>query len=213
MADWSRKKDKTSVSENMNIYFHSSAFLLLRQVKINKLIIALNRTYDNQRYELAMRDKYKNLIQAHPIRRKPISDCLFAAEINKEWVVIFDDKINTDGCDPLMYNLNRLFQYEGLTAQYGETDTLPGTMLTYYRGKSSRVIQSYLDGTKWVFYTEGDVLEFENPDYYKARLIRNRFNVTILNEYFEKLQVPAIEILKDIITTAPVIYCIKKTVS
>jgi hypothetical protein len=194
----------------MKTSYYPAAYSMLRYIKIEKFMVDLNRTYVNQNYDFMIYYNFKDLLRKHPIVRKPISEYMIVIQISSEWFIVFDDKINTDGCASLMYNLNRLFFYEGLTIDEGG-GTLPGTMLTYYRGKKSRVIQSYLDCNRWVFFTEGEPLEFENLSYYKNRIIKRRFNRTILNEYFEKLNIPSVEKIQELINQPRSIYCIRRS--
>lgn len=42
---------------------------------------------------------------------------------------------------------------------------------------------------KWVFYEKGSPLQIENTSYYKNRLIKNRLNSSIIEEYLMKLGV------------------------
>jgi hypothetical protein len=44
-----------------------------------------------------------------------------------------------------------------------------------------------VDAGKWVFYEAGSPLWFENPEYYKRRMIKKRLNYGILKEYCQKL--------------------------
>lgn len=53
-------------------------------------------------------------------------------------------------------------------------------------GQCIRVIQAMKD-PKWVFYEEGEVLWFENLDYYRNRYIKDRLNKEIIIEYCYKL--------------------------
>ena len=182
-----------------------SAFTLLRFKKFAEIMKDLNNTYRDQRYEYELFCNIKSLLSAHPIERKPTYQRLFFCSLNDEWIVLFNDQINSDGCASLMYNFNRHFQYEGMRIAFNEIST----MFSYYREKHLRVIQSYKENNKWIFYTKGDVLEFERPEYYKGRMKKERFNVTILNEYFEKLNIPSVENINMIINKTEYVYCAK----
>jgi hypothetical protein len=63
---------------------------------------------------------------------------------------------------------------------------------TGYNGNISntrRAIASTYDG-RWTFYASGEPpLEFENPAYYTARKIRDRFTPEILDEYLRHLDI------------------------
>ena len=49
-----------------------------------------------------------------------------------------------------------------------------------------RIVYSHVE-TKWEFYENGPIQDFENTDYYKRRLIRDRLNNEIINAYMDKL--------------------------
>lgn len=51
---------------------------------------------------------------------------------------------------------------------------------------------------RWVFYEEGDVLQFENPDYYKRRKIKDRLNSEIIIEYLSKCGINLFDIDFDV---------------
>ena len=40
---------------------------------------------------------------------------------------------------------------------------------------------------RWTFYQEGEVLPFENPDYYNNRKIKDRMNFSVIKEYLFKI--------------------------
>ena len=48
-----------------------------------------------------------------------------------------------------------------------------------------RLIQVMWDSTRWVFFEKGVMMPFENPEYYKRRVKRERLNYSIINEYLE----------------------------
>lgn len=51
--------------------------------------------------------------------------------------------------------------------------------------KQTRIVHSYLDSNKWVFFEKGALMPFENESFYKRRIIKNRVNYEIINEYLE----------------------------
>lgn len=55
-----------------------------------------------------------------------------------------------------------------------------------YDGKCKRVVKSYLDDTRWVFYEEGEPLFFEDVNNYKARMKKKRLTKEILLDYMSK---------------------------
>ena len=60
-----------------------------------------------------------------------------------------------------------------------------------------RVIYA-LKEDRWVFYEEGDILPFENPEYYKRRRIRDRINNEIIIEYLAKCGINFYDIDSDV---------------
>ena len=62
----------------------------------------------------------------------------------------------------------------------------------------SRNVLTYTEG-RWVFYESGNILPFENGEYYKNKYIKNRLNANILIEYITKLGYNFIDIDKNVI--------------
>ena len=62
----------------------------------------------------------------------------------------------------------------------------PMNMMIFSHGEIERVIYSLKD-TRWIFYEKGDVLPFENKNYYQKRKISARLNKSILIEYCKHL--------------------------
>lgn len=56
----------------------------------------------------------------------------------------------------------------------------------YYNSKNSRHILCYKD-PQWVFYEDGEPLEFENVELYKLRLKKKRLNKEIILQYLNHL--------------------------
>ena len=65
----------------------------------------------------------------------------------------------------------------------------PGCFFDYYADQRNvlRRLMASKDEEGWDFAQEGSVQPFENPDYYKRRLIKDRLNREIITEYMEKL--------------------------
>jgi len=61
----------------------------------------------------------------------------------------------------------------------------PMNEFKYVKNGKERLVHAYWDSTRWIFYEKGQLLPFENPDYYKRRKIRDRVNFAIVNEYLE----------------------------
>ncbi len=54
----------------------------------------------------------------------------------------------------------------------------------YRKDSKTRLIMAYYN-EPWEFYQEGDIQSFENKKYYKRKLIKDRLNYEIINEYLE----------------------------
>ena len=62
----------------------------------------------------------------------------------------------------------------------------PSNYLYYINNSVTRVVYTLKD-TKWVFYEQGAPLSFENIEYYKAKIKKERLNKNIMTEYCEKM--------------------------
>ena len=61
------------------------------------------------------------------------------------------------------------------------------TLFVNQSGILIRSVQTLLDDNcKWLFFSRGDILDFENPLYYKKKIIKERLNKDILVEYCYK---------------------------
>ena len=64
----------------------------------------------------------------------------------------------------------------------------PFSMLELYEnGCSKRFVRNMLDGKKWEFFQEGEILPFENRDNYNKKKISSRFDRKLLLEYLTAL--------------------------
>lgn len=54
----------------------------------------------------------------------------------------------------------------------------------YRKDSLTRLIMSYYN-EPWVFYEKGDILNFENKEYYNRRSKKDRLNYEIINKYLE----------------------------
>jgi len=69
-----------------------------------------------------------------------------------------------------------------------DDETYPVTFVTVWEdGKEKRIVRSMLDGDRWEFFEQGEIQDFEEPEYYRRRRIASRFNRQILIEYMKKL--------------------------
>jgi hypothetical protein len=61
----------------------------------------------------------------------------------------------------------------------------PFNEFEYKKDDKTRIVQAYLDSDKWVFYERGEIMPFENPEYYNRRKKKERLNFEIINKYLE----------------------------
>lgn len=89
-----------------------------------------------------------------------------------------------DGYVNLVKYVSRLSHIEYYTIRVfdGNTDIMQAYHFFYDSPSKRRHILCYRD-PQWVFYEEGQPLWFENTNYYKNRLKKNRLNKNIIMEY------------------------------
>lgn len=183
--------------------FELIAYSTVKCSDIDLLLSDINKLYDDIKF---IPDEHKELKEALKKIDKTIKSTpenYVISSLTKDWIIIFDDQINSDGCSTMLYNLNRKFKYHGFKVNHNEN----GITSTYYLEESERVINAYFDSDKWFFYEKGKQMDFENPTYYKRRKISDRFNIDIFNEYIEKMGLKNIE---ELTLNAGKTYCLKK---
>lgn len=77
-------------------------------------------------------------------------------------------------------------KYYSITISDGKSKSMEAYHLHYYSKINVRNILCYRD-PQWVFYEDGEPLEFENTELYKQRLKRKRFNKEIILKYVHYL--------------------------
>ena len=77
-------------------------------------------------------------------------------------------------------------KYYSITISDGKSKCMEAYHLHYYSKINVRNILCYRD-PQWVFYEDGEPLEFENTELYKQRLKRKRFNKEIILKYVHYL--------------------------
>ena len=179
------------------------SFSLVKCSNIDDVALKINKLFNKIKFEV---NKYDNISILDKIEKtiKNTYEYCILIKLNSIWNIVFDDQLNSDGCASILYNLNRTNGFEGLTMISNEL----GISFTYYRNKSKRVINAYYENNKWTFFQKGEFLEFENPDYYSKRIIKNRFNYEIFLEYLKKLQINNYE---NLLNHSNEIYIMKKT--
>lgn len=61
------------------------------------------------------------------------------------------------------------------------------SVTVYERGEPVRIVQAMLDGERWAFYTQGGILDFEDPAHYRKRKIAARLDRDIVVSYLDRL--------------------------
>lgn len=101
---------------------------------------------------------------------------IFITNDNYFWMDLIEKISEQFSCDAIDIRLN------DLSVEY------PANSFQYYKdGISKRYVRAMKDWNRWEFFQSGEIMEFENPLYYKKRKIKNRLNKTILTEYLSKI--------------------------
>lgn len=188
-----------------NSKFHLDAYSLIKDVPLYNIVSNLNNLYKDIKFEIKKINDVQELLELLSKNEKQFTyKNIYLARLNSEWSILFDDSSMSDGGSSNLYNFNRLFGYEGLRL----IDRESGTMFTYYKGNKERVIYSIREN-KWVFYQEGEPLDFEDINNYKKRKISERFNSSILHKYLNILGVTGVE---DLVMKSDELYLAKKIV-
>lgn len=89
----------------------------------------------------------------------------------------------SDGWNTLSYILSRKFNIELIeiaTSNY--EDKNPMYLFHYMKGETERIVRVMVD-EKWQFYQAGTPFSFEDQESYKKRIIKQRFNYTMIRDY------------------------------
>jgi hypothetical protein len=94
-----------------------------------------------------------------------------------------------DGMSHTIWSLSRRSPYRWINIRIYDGDAYPGCFFDFYADcrKVLRRLMACKDEDGWEFGQEGPVQPFEEPDYYRRRLIRDRLNREIITKYMEKL--------------------------
>lgn len=91
---------------------------------------------------------------------------------------------SVDGCETIINaSLSKSVNFIKVSVSKYKVKTF--NMLEYRKNLKKRVILSYLNYSKWEFVAKGDILSFENKEYYKRRAIKDRLNYEIIDEYLK----------------------------
>jgi hypothetical protein len=94
-----------------------------------------------------------------------------------------------DGWYSLLYNLIINYQREVLMIYLDPVDSKGKMGFYYYSDNKERIVRALYDNPKWTFFEKGEILPFENSEYYKKKKITDRMNNDIMKEYLLKLGV------------------------
>lgn len=112
---------------------------------------------------------------------------LFISTKNK-WVAFFDNG-HTGTDRGSIEIIGKKLKTKSIFISY-KHDTNEVLFEYYNSGILERSISLVKEG-KWIFQQYGTPFSFENPDYYKSRISKNKFNLDILIEYLKKIKIEA----------------------
>ena len=104
---------------------------------------------------------------------------------NKKATVLFSNV----GWYNMLLHYSSVFKRTGIKIIISDTYNCkwPSFFFKYVKeGKAIRKIHSIKEN-RWVFYQDGNLLDFEKEDYYRKRRITDRLNEKIITEYLDKL--------------------------
>jgi hypothetical protein len=85
----------------------------------------------------------------------------------------------------LIRGISLEYNLESIRCSISNDEVYPSYKINSFYQGDERVVYAYKE-TKWIFYEEGALRSFENPEYYKRINKPERFNYDILKEYLEK---------------------------
>lgn len=89
-----------------------------------------------------------------------------------------------DGWNSLIELYSKKFNRTCVQVGISDYDLLfPMYKFSYYQGLKKRVILSYKDDKAWKFIQEGDILSFEEIEFYKKRNIKDRLPNSLIIKY------------------------------
>ncbi len=143
------------------------------------LILGQSKTTELSKTEFALPEQpYRPLCQAvvlwEPLGRK--NSTLLMANIR-------------DGWHTLVNILGVKYQHElySLRISNPKSEWPVWSLSYFFEGQKKRTIQTLKDDPRWTFYEKGEILPFENSEYYQRRMIKQRFNSDILIEYMKSV--------------------------
>lgn len=148
------------------------------------------------------------LRKLEPLTGSAIPRVLLVSTVSPEWTAYFN--CDVQGTDPVgpVGHLSRTLRCSGVNVcvvpptkrtplevpgRYGAVQfELLGPFPTYFMNYV-RTISLTHNGHRWRFDANGQVQDFERPDVYEARRVRDRFSVALLEEYCQKLGLRPLE--------------------
>jgi hypothetical protein len=106
---------------------------------------------------------------------------IWSLENNPEKSVFLSN--STDGCETII-NASLGDAGDFIRISLSRSDAERFSMFEFKKKSQERVILANLDD-KWKFYEKGELLDFENKEYYSRKIIKKRLNYEIINEYLE----------------------------
>jgi hypothetical protein len=106
---------------------------------------------------------------------------IWQPEQNKNSTIFFCNL--EDGWNTLMLAIGRKFNRKQYTFTFSNSNSKESIhSFFYYDGKRERLVRAMKD-PRWDFYEYGEPLDFEHSNHYDNRIIKNRLNNKILDDY------------------------------
>lgn len=156
----------------------------------NPLVEKFDNFFDFKTIDLPLEDTLKSLLPLTTAERRRY--ILITSKNN--WVCLLDNgHTGTDRTVPEI--LGKRLDCKVVFTIYDPNteDTLLDVFDT--QNSSFNLIRSIsaINENGWIFEQFGDIQDFENPEYYKSRQIKKRFNFNILKEYLDNLDINAFD--------------------
>jgi hypothetical protein len=154
--------------------------LALREIFLNKM------NYVNWRISKQKLD-IENIYFPYSLKGGafPRKFAIWEPKSKKDTTIFFSNL--TDGWYTLMNLLTTKYKTEQLSFKITEENQKDAFYsLLYQKEFDLRYVRVMYDN-KWEFYQKGILLSFENEKFYKQRIIKNRLNLKILNQYLMSL--------------------------
>lgn len=140
-------------------------------------------------YNMRYYDDYKGVINEYYIQQYNAPDAqfiLYAPQNNPHTTIMYANIM--DGYVNLIKYVAKKcgMEYYNVSIYDGTSQMMEAYHFHYYSSTKCRHILCYQD-PQWVFYEDGEPLEFENVELYKLRLKKKRLNKEIILHYLNHL--------------------------